>query len=108
LRAAKSLAFDQERLACADECIKVLTISRIARGTQSRRALPDDLSTHLRHAGGWRALARAERKDMQMGKLAFLDDFQGILEHLVRFGREAGDDVCAKNDVGPKLAHVLA
>lgn len=45
---------------------------------------------------------------MQMGKAAFLDNLQRVLEHFLGLGRETGDDIRAEHDIRAKSARCLA
>ena len=62
----------------------------------------------LRHPGGGRARAGAEREDVQPGQAALLDQPQRVLEHRLGLGGEAGDQVGAEDDVGAGGADLLA
>ena len=75
---------------------------------QQRGAFLDQVLLELRHAFGGRAGARREGEDVQIGEAAVIDDLQRVREHLVRLGREAGDDVGAEDDAGAPRAQFRA
>ena len=81
---------------------------RLAFCAQPARAILDDVGCKLGHARGRRPRPRRERKHMQMRQPAFLDQIERAGEHVLGFGREAGDDVAAEHHVGPQAAHLLA
>ena len=45
---------------------------------------------------------------MQMGETAFVDQGQRVVEHVIGFGGEPGDKVCAERRVGPQPADFRA
>src|SRR5262245_32347710 len=106
--AAEALTFDQDSLSRAEKCSEVTLVGDLARRAQPGGALLYDPARKLGHAGCRRALAWRERKDVEMGKPTFLDDFQRIAEHFLRFGRESRDDVSAEDDVGAQPPDILA
>jgi hypothetical protein len=75
---------------------------------QLTRALPDHVAANLRHAGCRRAGTGRERKYMQMREAAVFDKVERPLEHVVRLGRKAGDDIGAEDDVRSQAAHARA
>ena len=62
----------------------------------------------MRHPRGWRAFAGAEGEDMQESQVAIGNQPQRVFEHLLGLGRETGDDIGAKDDVGPQSAGLFA
>ncbi len=77
-------------------------------GAQDGGAGLHGLAVDLGHPRGGRAFAGREREDVDVGEAAVFDDAAGVLEHFVRFGREAGDDVGADRDVRPPRADGVA
>src|SRR5690606_9793913 len=92
---------DQDALAGADKAVNMRRIGGIADRAQPRSALPDRQAVDLRHARRRRALARAEREDVQMGQPAIGDDGERVAEHLLGLGRKAGDQVGPEDDLRP-------
>ena len=106
--AADPVALDQNVLLRADQALHMTEPGRVGGFAQAFRPLLDDLAGELRHAGRRRSLTWREGEDVQMGEAAFLDDLQRVLEMLVRFGGEAGDDIGAEGGVRAQPADVLA
>ena len=63
------------------------------------RALLHDSRGTLRHARGGRAGARRERKDVQEGQAAVVDERERVLELRLGLGRKAGDEIGAEHDI---------
>src|SRR5690349_3605623 len=108
LGTAKTFAFDENRLRGSGQGCQMSGVGCIARCAQPGRAALDHVAPNLRHTCSWCAFAWAERENVEMSKATFFDDGDRILEHLIRFGREAGDDVGAEDDARPQLPHILA
>ena len=81
---------------------------RLAFLAQPAGALFDDSALELRHPGRRRAGPWGERKHVQLRQPACIDEVERASEHLLRLGRETGDDVGAESNVGTKLPHVGA
>jgi len=79
---------------------------RIAGGAQGGGARLDHLALHGRHPGGRGAGAGAVREDVQERQPRLVHQRRGIGEHLVRLGREAGDQVSAEGHIRAHGAHV--
>jgi hypothetical protein len=86
---------------------KMLLQGLVAVGSQARGAVADIRARNLRHARRGRALARAERKDMQERKAAIVNQAQRIIKHLFGFRWKACDDVGAKHHIWTQSACIL-
>ena len=105
---AKTRAFGQHAMGLADLGVQVAAQGRVPRRPQPRGPVADRGTGHGGHARRGRALARRIGEDMQEGQAAILNQLQRIVEHLLGFGRKAGDDVGAEDHVGTQPPRLLA
>src|SRR5271166_1865202 len=71
--------------------------------TQAGCALLHRCARDLRHARGGRAGPRREWKDVEMRQRAGIDEIERAGEHLLGFGRKAGNHVGAEHEIGRRL-----
>ena len=107
-RAPACFGFHQNVVLGTELTEKMCLKSLCAFFSQPRRAGLDDVAIHLRHARGWRSLARRIWKNMQKGQPARIDYGERVFKHLIRFGGKPGDQVSAEHNVRAHLADALA
>src|SRR5580765_2302533 len=107
LGAAEAAVLDQDFSGGAALAGEVRGIGRLALRAEAGGALLDRSAVDLRHTRRRRAGPRREGEDVEVSEPAVVDDRERILEHRLALGREAGDEVGAEDDFGPKLPHAL-
>ena len=108
LGTADAAAFGQHQPVRANLRIEVAAQRGRALFAQAAGAVFDCHAGHLRHAGRRRAGPRRKRKNVQTRKTAFVDEIERTREHVVGFGRKAGDHIGAEGDIRPQPPHLVA
>ena len=89
-------------------CGEVARDLGLPRGPQPGGAILDLASVDSGHPGCRGAGAGGIGKDVKPGEVALLDEVQRLLEHLIRFGGEACDDIGPERHVGAQGTGLLA
>ncbi len=104
LSAASAAALGQRADVSPDLPVEMVRVRGRAGLSQPRRAGSGGVRRNLRHSRRRRARSRGIWKGMDVGDPAFLDQRERVLEHRFGLGREAGDEVGAEHDIGPRMA----
>jgi hypothetical protein len=105
--ATSTHALDENFLLTAQQTRKMFRQPIFAKRAQSRGALLDERPGELGHAGSRCSWSRAEGKNMQIGKPRIFYKGAGIGRHVLTFGWKAGDQVGAKNGIGPQSSDAI-
>ena len=108
LGAALRLGFDEYAPRITHFRVEMPAQRQRAVKPQPLRALFDGAAIELRHARRRRSRPRRKWKYVKVRQSAFVDQVERARKHLLRFGRETGDDVGAEHDVGTNAAQLPA
>ncbi len=114
-RFRRAMELDRRKAACAahtgpfNQNLLVTTLKH--RETGGQRSFPlgaqsggagfDETARQLRHSGGWCPFSGTERENMEIGEAGLVDKVERVVEHLVAFSRETGDQIGTEGGIGP-------